>query len=946
MPHPVDGKRLVTYFGGASIQVGGLPIGSRATHRHPLALLAVLIAAGGRPLSRDKLIALLWPERDADSARNLLKVSVHELRKELGEGCIRSTGSQLTADLSVISCDAVDFVAAIERGDDETACRLYTGPFLDGFFLKDAVEFERWAEAERGRFAEMYVAALLRLAQAAEATGDFEAGLKWRRAHVAHDPYHPEAAHRLVVALTRAGDRAGAIRAAQSFAQRRKDDLGLTDEYDFVREARESSSGRTMAQIPPQSSPVPPIPSVPNASKAHSRWRGPLVVVIAAVLIAAAARLNKTPDQPKSAPPNNLVAIVPVGGVIRDSVAREEFAGLLAQRFTGDNGESPQAIDQKKVLDARREIEQAKGALSRDGALAVARNLGAGLLLTSEMVTGTDSTVLSARLYALPSGVLRASAQTVASSGTSLAKTADRLFIELVSRNAGEPDDRLAGLLNRPVAAARAYVAAQVAYQSAKYVDAERLYERALDADTTFGAAGLGLAMANSWTTISDNYGKGRTAALRYMSAMSVRDRLFATAFFGPDPSLGPVQPAPVYLERWEDLVEKYPAWPEAWYQLGDRYYHFGRLSGLADAAERARHAFRTALSRDSTFAAPLHHLVEIDAALGQRAELRILGDRYFAEGPGVNRDRSAIGWEIATALNDRVWLARIRSNFDSMPREELTRIAWVSDLNGWPSGDAERAVELVDRKAGTASEHEKAAISAFALHANRGQTEKAQANAVALGTQYPDRPIDALWNFYLASFATGDKNAAAEAARRLTGFARAPSSGDHTRRDQHNLAVCMIGYWNASVGNFAETRSAVSRLSSAIGREDNNFVKRNALVCRAILSATIATASSHSSITRARSEVAALDTLLLRERVPPHAIIEAGAIVSARLHAALGDTALALIAARRREHLTGDPLFLATQLREEEKYAKAMGDSAGAARALAHLKALHTSDQ
>jgi hypothetical protein len=516
------------------------------------------------------------------------------------------------------------------------------------------------------------------------------------------------------------------------------------------------------------------------------------------------------------------------------------------------------------------------------------------------------------------------------------------MFIELISRNAGEPDDKIAGLVNRPIAAARAYVAAQVAYQSAKYVDAERLYERALDADTTFGAAGLGLAMANSWTTISDNYGKGRSAALRYMPAMGVRDRLFASAFFGPDPSLGPARPAPVYLERWEDLVEKYPAWPEAWYQLGDRYYHFGRLSGLPDAAERARHAFRTALARDPLFAAPLHHLVEIDAALGQRTELRLLADRYFAASPAVSRDRSAIGWEVATALDDHDWLARVRSNLDSMPREELTRIAWVSDLNGWPSADAERAVQLVDRKAGTASEHERAAITAFALHLNRGETAKARANAAALGAQYPDRPIEALWNFYLASFGTGDARAAADAARRLTSFARAAAVGDHTRRDQHNLAICMVGYWNASVANLGEAASAASRISDAIKGEDNNFVKRNALVCRAMLSATVAV-SRRTDIAKARREVAALDSLLLSERVPPHVILEAAAIVSARLHAQLGDTAQALVAARRRENLTGDPLFLATQLRDEATYAMALGDSAGAARATRHLKALQS---
>ena len=195
-------------------------------------------------------------------------------------------------------------------------------------------------------------------------------------------------------------------------------------------------------------------------------------------------------------------------------------------------------------------------------------------------------------------------------------------------------------------------------------------------------------------------------------------------------------------------------------------------------------------------------------------------------------------------------------------------------------------------------------------------------------------------------AFGDGDAEAAADAARRLESFATGPGSGDHVRRDQHNLAVCMLGYRSALAGDLRETASAIERLSEAVRLEDNNFAKRNARVCTAMLSATIATPAHGTNAARARREVAALDSLLLRDRVPPHVIVEASAIVAARLHAALGDTALALIAARRREYLTGDPLFLSTQLRNEAIYAKAVGDSTGAARATAHLAALRSKRQ
>ncbi|HEX7939263.1 MAG TPA: hypothetical protein VF483_09755, partial [Gemmatimonadaceae bacterium] len=106
-------------------------------------------------MSRDKLIGYLWPDRDTEHARNLLKTAVHELRKTLGEDVIRSTGDQLSLNTSLLTCDVVDFEAAVAAKDYEKAAALYRGPFLDGFFLKGAHEFELWVDAQRAKLATM-----------------------------------------------------------------------------------------------------------------------------------------------------------------------------------------------------------------------------------------------------------------------------------------------------------------------------------------------------------------------------------------------------------------------------------------------------------------------------------------------------------------------------------------------------------------------------------------------------------------------------------------------------------------------------------------------------------------------------------------------------------------------------------------------------------------------
>jgi hypothetical protein len=142
-------------LGGAVIQTGDTPLGGPAAHRHRLALLA-LLAVSGRPMSRDKLVAFLWPERDTEHARNLLKTAVHELRKLLAENVILSIGDQLSIDPALLSCDVTEFEGAVAAKDYVRAASLYRGPFLDGFFLKDASEFEHWVDAKRKRLADTY----------------------------------------------------------------------------------------------------------------------------------------------------------------------------------------------------------------------------------------------------------------------------------------------------------------------------------------------------------------------------------------------------------------------------------------------------------------------------------------------------------------------------------------------------------------------------------------------------------------------------------------------------------------------------------------------------------------------------------------------------------------------------------------------------------------------
>jgi DNA-binding SARP family transcriptional activator len=138
------------------------------------ALLAYLALATPRGYHRrDTLIALFWPEYDAEHARNALSQAVHFLRRSLGaEAVVNQNGDALGLQSGQVWCDVVAFEAALDAGRSAEAVDLYRGELLEGFHVSAAPEFERWLGAERARLADRYVRAVEALAVEREAVGD------------------------------------------------------------------------------------------------------------------------------------------------------------------------------------------------------------------------------------------------------------------------------------------------------------------------------------------------------------------------------------------------------------------------------------------------------------------------------------------------------------------------------------------------------------------------------------------------------------------------------------------------------------------------------------------------------------------------------------------------------------------------------------------------------
>ena len=186
-----------------------------------LALLTYLAVSTHRQ-RRDSVIALFWPDYDADHARGALRQALRFIRRELGDGVLNGrTQEEIGFQEGTLWCDAASFEQACAAGRLADALLLYRGDFLDGFFVSGmSPEFEYWVDAQRTRLRNLAVEAAATLAQRCESEGDGAAAIRWARRAVELSGDGEHMLRRLITLLARLGERATAVSIYEDFARR------------------------------------------------------------------------------------------------------------------------------------------------------------------------------------------------------------------------------------------------------------------------------------------------------------------------------------------------------------------------------------------------------------------------------------------------------------------------------------------------------------------------------------------------------------------------------------------------------------------------------------------------------------------------------------------------------------------------------------------------------
>ena len=263
--------------------------------RKSIALLALIAAAPGQRMSRDRVAALLWEDMPDAQARGNLRQLLAATRRhapflEADAGSVGFSPGMVETDFAVFEAAiAEDTPAGLER-----AASLYRADLLDGFPLRDR-DFGDWLTAERERLREHAVQLFLRVMERAAATG-VEPAIRWALRILTLDPVH-EPAHRGLMELYAAqGRHAAALRQYEQLRETLSRELGTRPEPEtdaLVRRIRDDRRSPARPVVEPS-----PVESAGNLRvEALALPEAPVVPDTPSIVVLPFQNLSGDPEQ-------------------------------------------------------------------------------------------------------------------------------------------------------------------------------------------------------------------------------------------------------------------------------------------------------------------------------------------------------------------------------------------------------------------------------------------------------------------------------------------------------------------------------------------------------------------------------------------------------------------------------------------------------------------------
>jgi DNA-binding SARP family transcriptional activator len=236
-------RLAIRLLGKPALELGGsiVPFGQPPK---AFAMLAYLIVHRDRPVKRQTLGALFWPDDDEKAALANVRRYLHRIGLALPDARVPYIlsehrdvrwNSEASGDV-----DVIQFERALSERDVGRAAAAYRGDFLEGFD-------DEWIFAERERLRGLLIANLIVAIEAARLDGRLADALRLVQKLTQCDPLREDAVRQAMLLRFESGDRSGALAEFEAFERRLEFELGAQP----MRETRAVYEALRLGKAPP-----------------------------------------------------------------------------------------------------------------------------------------------------------------------------------------------------------------------------------------------------------------------------------------------------------------------------------------------------------------------------------------------------------------------------------------------------------------------------------------------------------------------------------------------------------------------------------------------------------------------------------------------------------------------------------------------------------------------
>jgi tetratricopeptide (TPR) repeat protein len=378
-----------------------------------------------------------------------------------------------------------------------------------------------------------------------------------------------------------------------------------------------------------------------------------LTAVAVGLLVVTATLIGRSPGPPSGVNPRHSILLLPFDN-LRDERAvdwlRDGSVSMLGLNLSQWNDLT--VVDQERLHDllGRHRLKVGDD-IGLDMARRLAREAGAWTVVLGDFTPAGDSLHLTARVFDVASGKRVDVARVDGRAGSDVRPLFDDLAAKLLDLS-GAPNEIRIGLARsttQSLEAFRAYLSGVEHLNRWDLAGAQRDLERAIALDTTFGLAYFKLALTRGWVGGTDD-SIGHRAIRR------------ATAFSG---NLPPHERAVINAHRafvqgetaearalYQQLLARDANDADAWYGLGDAWFHDTAGADQAPAWTQALRAFKRALALDPNYALAYEHVhAMLDEAAVSNPLYALLPTDSFAVSRNANGRQLIDSLRLAAAV-------------------------------------------------------------------------------------------------------------------------------------------------------------------------------------------------------------------------------------------------------------------------------------------------------